>query len=156
MRELQVVNAAELAAAYAAADYMVMLDDDTLRLQVGQPAPDLEAYWPARRYAFITAWNPASRPTAEAANQAADAALVAQIDALALTRQPAWAEDGSGDWREPGWLLADIDPLVLDALAHEFGQAATLEWQHGQPVALRMYLPRPRGEAAPAHTHWVE
>ena len=38
MRELQVVDASELAAAYAAAHYAVVLDGDTVPLRVGHPA----------------------------------------------------------------------------------------------------------------------
>ena len=41
MRELQIVDAAELATAYAAAEYVVVLDGDALPLRVGEPASDL-------------------------------------------------------------------------------------------------------------------
>src|SRR5688572_10885378 len=79
MRELRIVDALELAAAYAQADYAVVMDGDALPLRVGQPAGDLEAYRPARSYALITAWNPASAPHPDSANEAADAALVARL-----------------------------------------------------------------------------
>ncbi|HEU4774686.1 MAG TPA: DUF3293 domain-containing protein [Lysobacter sp.] len=140
MRELTVVNAVELAAAYAAARYAVVLDGDTLLLQVGRPATDLEAYWPAERYVFITAWNPASEPRSDTANAAADALLLAQIDHYRAARLPAWAESPDGQWREPGWLLADIDGDTSDRLAIEFGQAAILAWRRGEPVRLRMLM----------------
>jgi hypothetical protein len=140
MRELTVVNAVELAAAYAAARYAAVLDGDTLLLQVGQPATDLEAYWPAERYVFITAWNPASEPRSDTANAAADALLLAQIDRYRAARLPAWAESPDGQWREPGWLLADLDGDTSDRLAIEFGQAAILAWRRGEPVRLRMLM----------------
>ncbi|MGV8942090.1 MAG: DUF3293 domain-containing protein [Lysobacter sp.] len=143
MRELTVVNAIELAAAYAAARYAVMLDGDPLPLQVGQPAADLEAYWPAERYAFITAWNPASEPRSDTANATADALLLTQIDHHGAARLPAWAESPDGQWREPGWLLADIEGGITDRLAIEFGQAAILVWQRGEPVRLRMLMEQP-------------
>jgi hypothetical protein len=143
MRELTVVNAVELAAAYAAARYAVVLDGDTLPLRVGQPATDLEAYWPAERYVFITAWNPASEPRSDTANATADALLLAQIDHYRAARLPAWAESPDGRWREPGWLLADIDGNTSDRLAIEFGQAAILAWQRGEPVRLRMLMEPP-------------
>jgi hypothetical protein len=158
MRELKIVDAVELASAYAAAEYVVVLDGDALPLRVGAPASDLEAYWPASRYAFITAWNPASHPRSDSANQAADALLVAQLDAVGATRHPAWAQDPGGHWREPGWLLGGIDESDLLRLAVEFGQAAVLAWHPGQPVRLRMMMPRPEaGPPAPAvdHTDWV-
>ena len=158
MRELQIVNALELATAYAAAEYVVVLDGDALPLRVGLPASDLEAYWPASRYAFITAWNPASQPRSDSANQAADALLVAQLDAVGATRHPAWAQDPGGQWREPGWLLAGLEETDLLRLAIEFGQAAVLAWHPGEPVRLRMLMPRP--SAIPTvptveHTDWV-
>lgn len=160
MRELQVVDASELAAAYAAARYAVLLDGDTLPLRVGQLASDLEAYWPAERYTFITAWNPASEPHSDGANQTADALLVAQLDAAGAQRHPAWAEDPDGEWREPGWVLADLDSSVTDLLAREFGQAAVLDWRRGEPVRLRMLVERPRGNcmtgAAAVFTDWVD
>ena len=155
MRELQVVGAAELSAAYAAAHYCVLLDGESLPLRVGQSAADLEAYWPARHYLFITAWNPASKPHSDAANEIADALLVGHLDELGATRQPAWAEGPDGDWREPGWLLADLDPHRALRLAQEFGQAGVLTWERGQPVRLRMLVARPLDAAAAACTDWA-
>jgi hypothetical protein len=143
MRALQIVDATELAAAYADAEYAVVMDGDALPLRVGQPALDLEAYWPAQRYALITAWNPASTPHSDAANETADAALVARLDAAGITRRPAQGYSRDGRWHEPGWLLFDISQIGLDLLAREFGQAGVLSWAKGEPVRLRMQLPRP-------------
>jgi hypothetical protein len=156
MRELQVVNAGELAASYAAADYAVVLDGDAIALHVGQPATDVEAYWAARSYAFITAWNPASRPLTDAANDLADAQLMARLDALGVVRHPAWSADHAGQWRESGWLVADLDVEVLDALAIEFGQAGVLFWKHGEPVRLRMVVTRPQTFERRSPVDWVE
>lgn len=155
MRELQVVDAAGLALAYAAAEYAVALDGDALPLRVGRPARDLEAYWPAQRYVFVSAWNPASQPHSDSANQAADERLVARLDAAGVQRHAAWAQDQAGQWREPGWLLADLDDAAADALAREFGQAGVLAWQRGEPVRLRMLIARPDAAAASEHTDWV-
>ncbi|QWF19327.1 DUF3293 domain-containing protein [Lysobacter capsici] len=155
MRELQVLDAAELAIAYAAADYAVALDGDALPLRVGRPAVDLEAYWPASRYLFLTAWNPASEPHSDSANRAADERLVSRLDAVGVQRHAAWAEDAAGQWREPGWLLADLDDAVANALAREFGQAGVLAWRRGEPVRLRMLLGRPDHAEPAAHTDWI-
>ncbi|MGH8077090.1 MAG: DUF3293 domain-containing protein [Lysobacter sp.] len=156
MREFQVVDAAELAAAYAAAHYCVLLDGETLPLRVGHRAADLEAYWPAQRYMFITAWNPASEPHSDTANQTADALLVGRLDDAGMQRHPAWAEDPNGDWREPGWLVADPGPDDCLRLAQEFGQAGVLMWEQGQPVRLRMMTGRPPDAGASACVDWVE
>ena len=160
MRELQVVDASELATAYATARYAVRLDGDVLPLQVGRPAGDLEAYWPAERYTFITAWNPASEPHSDGANQTADALLVGQLDSIGARRHAAWAEGPDGEWHEPGWLLADLDSAAVDRLAREFGQAGVLAWRRGEPVRLRMLIERPRDarreDRATAFTDWVD
>lgn len=155
MRELQIVDAAELATAYAAAEYVVVLDGDPLPLRVGLPATDLEAYAPAARYAFITAWNPASQPRSDTANEAADALLVAQLDEVGAVRHPAWAQDPAGGWREPGWLVAGLSEDDLLRLGLEFGQAGVLDWQAGEPVRLRMLMPRPTTAFGVANTEWV-
>jgi hypothetical protein len=155
MRELQIVDAAELASAYAVAEYAAVVDGEPLPLRVGRRASDLEAYVPATRYAFITAWNPASRPRSDAANQAADSLLVAQLDALGVVRHPAWAQDPQGEWHEPGWLVADLSEDDLLRLAVEFGQAGVLDWPSGEPVRLRMLMPRPQAVGSPTDTDWV-
>ena len=156
MRELQIVDAAELAAAYAAADYCVLLDGETLPLRVGEPATRPGGLLAGRSATlFITAWNPASEPRSDTANETADALLVGRLDAAGAARHPAWAEDPHGDWREPGWLLADLDADHCLRLAQEFGQAGVLMWQRGQPVRLRMMLARPAHAAASACIDWV-
>ena len=124
-------------------------------LVVGAPAPDLEAYLPAEAYVLVSAWNPASEPRSDAANAAADAALVARLDAAGIARQSAWASAPDGQWREPGWLLTGIEQNAADRLAADFGQAAVLAWRCGQPVRLRMLLPAPAHAAAGAHTDWA-
>lgn len=155
MRELQIVNAAELARAYTAADYAVALDGDTLPLRVGRPARDLEAYWPAACYAFVSAWNPASEPHSDSVNQAADARLVARLQAAGVQRHAAWAQDAAGQWREPGWLLADLGDLAVNALARDFGQAGVLAWRRGEPVRLRMLFPMPADAEPAEHVEWA-
>lgn len=155
MRELQVVNAAELALAYAAAEYAVALDGDALPLRVGRPAADLEAYWPASRYLFVSAWNPASEPHSESANRAADERLIARLEAAGIPRHAAWAQDSAGEWREPGWLLADLDDLAANALARDFGQAGVLAWRRGEPVRLRMLIARPTDAEGADYTDWI-
>jgi hypothetical protein len=156
MYQLQIVDAAELVRAYAAAEYGVAAGDRTFALQVGVLAPGFESTWPAARYAFITAWNPASSPQADAANEEADARLRARLDRLDAARIPAWAQAPDGRWREPGWLLADLPVPELDALAHEFGQAGTLCWDRGEPVCLRMRVARPASDTGLPCVDWVE
>jgi len=155
MRTYRVVDAVELACAYASAVYSVALDGDTVPLRVGQPAADLEAYWPARSYAFLTAWNPASQPHSDEANRTADGLLVAELDAAGIARLAACAQSPDGQWREPGWLLADAQDPLVERLAQAFGQAGVLSWPCGTPVRLRMLTgcPQPAGLAEPVARH---
>lgn len=155
MRELQIVNAVELAGTFAGAQYAVVLDGDAIALHVGERAVDVEAYWPMRRYGFITAWNPASVPHSDAANETADALLVARLDAMGLSRQPAHAYNVHGGWREAGWLVGDIDEALIDLLGREFGQAGVLAWSYGEPVRLRMLMPPPPKATTTGCIDWV-
>jgi hypothetical protein len=156
MYELQIVDAAGLARAYAAAEYGVTVDGPPFELHVGAPAPGFESAWPVSRYAFVTAWNPASSPQPGPANEAADARLRERLDRLGVDRMPAWAQAPDGRWREPGWLVADLPPAELDMLAREFGQAGTLCWSRGEPVRLRMLIAPPPGAAGLPCVDWVE
>lgn len=156
MYALQIVDAAELAHAYAAAEYSVTVGDRGFALRVGAPAAGLESAWPASRYAFITAWNPASAPQPEPANEDADARLCDRLDRLGVARTPASAQAPDGGWREPGWLLADLPVVELDTLAREFGQAGTLCWARGEPVRLRMLMRAPADAAGLRCVDWVE
>ena len=74
---------------------------------------------------------------------AANAALVARLTAMGLARHPAHAYDVHGEWREAGWLVGDIDEALMDLLGREFSQAGVLAWTAGEPVRLRMLMPRP-------------
>src|SRR5262245_23463198 len=109
MRELRIVDAAELAIAYARAEYAMVIDEDALHFCVGKPARDVEAYWPMQSYGFITAWNPASVPYSDAANSTADLALVARLDAMGVPHQRAHSFARDGSWCESGWLVTDLD-----------------------------------------------
>lgn len=145
-----------LARAYRNARYFVRLDGDCLRLTVGARAPDLEAYWPATRYALVTAWNPHSIERPPAANAEADAALRACIDALRLPCLRAGASAPDGSWPEDGWLVADIDADAACALARRFGQAGLLAWAAGEPVRLHMLMRAPAHAPALPAVAWVE
>lgn len=151
-----IVDIAELARVYAAARYGASVQGRTIALHVGTPAVELELAWPGERYALVTAWNPVSQPQSRESNERADAALRERLDAAGVARVAAWAEAPDGTWYEPGWLVHGLPLATLDAIAREFGQAATLSWVHGEPVHLRMMLPRPTDGAGLRWVDWVE
>lgn len=99
-----------------------------LTVRPGRPAPA-----PLRSSGLVTACNPASRRLSSEANQRADAALRARIDALGLLAHRTLAH-GTGDeaeaWDEPGWCLSgDVRGEVV-RLGCDFGQNAVL-WIDG-------------------------
>lgn len=145
-------DAAALLAAYLRARYRVALAPGRwLELHVGRPPPEPLARWqPRAPLTLVTAWNPRSQPRTEAENARADAALRADLAAAGWPVLPAENSDREGRWREPGWLVAGPSAAQADALARRYGQAGVLHAAPGQPVRLRMYLPRPAGPAVDA------
>jgi hypothetical protein len=95
-----------------------------LAVRPGHPAPA-----PLRSSGIVTAFNPASRPLSPDANQRADAALRARIDALGLLPHRTLAH-GTGDdaaaWDEPGWCLVGEMREIVIHLGADFGQNAVL------------------------------
>ncbi|MBO9717102.1 MAG: DUF3293 domain-containing protein [Pseudoxanthomonas sp.] len=160
-----------LLAAYLGAHYRAWLDDGAwVVLEIGQPAPaELERALPASRFTLVTAWNPQSVLRTQEANDAADAALRAELDRLGVPRLRALAGSGEGsgqvsrghvrpepggveDWSEPGWLVGGLDDAAADALARRYHQAGILHWRQGEAVRLRIHRPRPAGTAH----RWVD
>ena len=151
-------STASLLAAYLAARYRVHLDDGRwLELEIGRPAPaELERVVPASNFTLASAWNPQSVVLADAANEAADAALRSELDALALTTLRTVASDTDGRWRELGWLVAGLGTPAADALARRYDQAGILHWRQGEPVRLRMFRAQPTGHEADPRVDWVD
>nr|WP_257644316.1 DUF3293 domain-containing protein [Luteimonas salinisoli] len=105
---------------------------------------------------MLSAWNPRSRPLAEALNRAADAHLAQAIRASGRRALRASAAAPDGGWREPGWLVAGIDAAALDALALRFGQLGVLHWQRGRTVRMRMYGARPADLDPHPCVDWIQ
>ncbi|HEV2676954.1 MAG TPA: DUF3293 domain-containing protein [Aliidongia sp.] len=85
----------------------------------------------------MTAWNPRSQPTGPAANEAASAALAAEIGARGLRTLP---HRGIGDdpaWpAEQGWFVLDLDETAARALAQAYDQNAIVWVERNHPVRL--------------------
>jgi hypothetical protein len=140
----QDVRIATLVDAYCAANYRWELDGRWHALRVGHPAPDLEAGYPdCAVFGLVSAWDPHSVPRAEAVNRTADEALHTTLLASGLPYRAGFSSAANRSWREPSWLVMGMPLEELDRLALRFGQLATLGWQRGEPVRLRMYAPQP-------------
>lgn len=115
----------ELERAYRSTTYAAAVP---LRLRVGEPNPLLDAFLAGlgvSEYAFLTAWNPGSRPASEDANRAAQQRLLARLDGYATFVGAGEADDGS--WPpEPSLLVAGLPREKAVELGREFRQAAVV------------------------------
>lgn len=153
--EIQAGQTARLAADYAAAHYFVAIGHKEWLYRVGQRAEDIERQLGADSYLFITAWNPAPEAATAAENLQAGEHLQARIRASGLAHHTSLGSNAQGGAVEYGWVVLDVPLQIADAWAREFGQAATLYWQRGEPVRLRMLWPRPAGLPDLDHTDWA-
>ena len=147
---------AGLLEAYLLADYRWEADGRWRWLRIGEPAPEVDAaFAQARRYGLISACNPHSLVREDAVNRREDAELHRLLEREGLGSRPAFSSAPDRSWREPGWLVPDIAPGALDALARRFGQLGTLHWTRGQAVRLRMDAVAPPGQPAHPCVDWL-
>jgi len=92
--------------------------------------------------AFLTAWNPLSSDTPRAQNEAAQAALQADLTASGISWINGEGRGRRGDWPpEPSLLAIGIEYDAALALAQRYSQNAWLWAQAGQPVQLVLTSP---------------
>lgn len=148
---------ARLLDAYLLAHYRWENDGEWRWLRVGEPSPELETAFPqARRFALLSAWDPHSEVRDKAVNQREDAELHRLLVAGGYTVRAAFSSAPDRSWREPSWLVLDIDDDSLDALGRRFGQLATLGWARGGMVRLRMNTAAPQGCSAFPCVDWLK
>lgn len=151
------VRLATLLDAYYSAEYRWELDGRWHPLRIGQLAPGLEAAFPASRcFGLLSAWDPHSVPRPDPLNRGADEALHTALLARGLPFRPGFSSAPNRSWREPSWVVMDMELEEFDRLAQRFGQLGTLRWQRGEPVRLRMYAHRPVLARDHAFLDWIE
>jgi hypothetical protein len=90
----------ELIDAYRATNYRV-LGENPFVLKIGQssvPLKNLYHEHGCRSAAFLTAWNPFSRPTANDENSRLQALLEIELSGVSTALVPGIGEDSSGQW----------------------------------------------------------
>jgi hypothetical protein len=90
----------ELIAAYRATNYRV-LGQNPFVLKISQPSAPLRKLYDkygCRSAAFLTAWNPFSRPTANDENSRLQALLEIELSGVSTALIPGIGEDSSGQW----------------------------------------------------------
>ena len=146
----------ELLHAYLAARYRWQYRDDWHDVIIGLPTPGLELRYPAATsFGLVSAWNPLSLMKSGTENRRADRALEARLIATRLPYIPAFASAADRSWREPSWIVFDMNVDAFDALSRQFGQLGTLWWQPGQAVRLRIDAARPVGLEGDQHVDWL-
>lgn len=147
---------ASLMDAYLLAHYRWETDGEWRWLRVGELSPELEAAFPqAQRFALVSAWDPHSVVRDKAVNRREDAELHRLLVQGAWNVRPAFSSAPDRSWREPSWLVMDIDNESLDALGRRFGQLATLSWERGRVLRLRMDAAAPPNHEAFPCVDWL-
>ena len=86
----------------------------------------------------------------------ADEELHTALLSSGLPFRPGFSSAPNRSWREPSWVVMDMDEDEFDRLAQRFGQLGALRWQRGEPVRLRMYAQRPVLARVRDCLDWVE
>lgn len=124
-------------AAYRATRYV--FQEFVLRVDAVHPALDA---WLAehgqREWAFLTAWNPGSRPRAPDENARDQERLKARLSVPGLQVLPATGEADDGSWSEPSLFVAGLPHDAAERLGRDFGQVAVLVGHIGGPAELRL------------------
>jgi hypothetical protein len=120
----------ELIEEYRRTHYRVFDPEGEFALIVDQPAPELErchARHGVGSSAFITAWNPGSRPREAALNKAAQGKLLAEIRRRGWSVIDASGEGPDGRWPpEPSVLVLGIPESDARQLGRDHGQKAVV------------------------------
>ena len=125
--------------AYLDTDYIVS-DDPPMLMRVGESNPDLQillASFGVSTAAFITAWNPGSKPLSDDENNDRQMALLDEIEKLRLNYLVGYGE--REDWREYSYFIMGIERATANELASQFGQLAYI-WTEsdGTPQLITM------------------
>lgn len=106
-------------------------------LRVGQASAQLHALHERQGVhcsAFVTAWNPCSRQTDPATNQAAQTRLTEALEQRRLQFLPGIGQHPSNDWPgEDSYLVLGLRLDEAKALGHEFEQNALI-WSGADAV----------------------
>ncbi|MBZ4396052.1 DUF3293 domain-containing protein [Myxococcus sp. MISCRS1] len=108
-------------------------------LRVGRLHPALDAELTARghrEWAFLTAWNPGSRPRGRDENQRAQERLISQLVAGGFVIAPAIGEAEDGSWSEQSLFVPGLPRSEAERFGRAHGQVAILVGRTGGPAEL--------------------
>jgi hypothetical protein len=110
-----------------------------LVLRVAALHPVLDAALAARghrEWAFITAWNPGSRPRSDEENRRAQEQLLSQLIAGGWVAAPAIGEAEDGRWSEQSLFVPGLPRTEAGRFGCAYGQVAVLVGRVGAPAEL--------------------
>jgi hypothetical protein len=130
---------AQTVAAYETTNYFAHEVKPVL-LRIGDP-PAAHRAWlenkGAQSATILTAWNPLGEELPAQANDRAQAALLAEIQAGEYRWLPASGQDPAGTWQpEPGFCVFDVPDDVLDRWLVQFRQNAAVQTTRQDPCRL--------------------
>jgi hypothetical protein len=124
--------------AYLHAFYRVW--NPPLEIRIGPVSPALDVWLKeqgAETFAFITAWNPYSKPMPEAANRLRNTLLEMRLRETARLVLAGAGVSPTGEWPpEESFFAVDLGPETAVHLATVFEQNAILYWKRGGDVEL--------------------
>lgn len=124
---------------YLQTAYVVRAPQGVHALRIGALHPAFDAELTAAGascWAFVTAWNPGSRPVDAEQNARAQGQLVRVIAELGLQAWPAEGKADGGGWREESLCVLEMDAAVAVAVGRRFGQLAVVVGQRGGAAQL--------------------
>ena len=130
-----------LDAEYRATTYRVFVPGaDAIDLHVGEASAALDALLEghaAQTWAFVTAWNPASRRLSAEENQSRQAKLLWEVRARGWRSLEGAGVPVRSDWQpEASLLVVGLSKDDAVALGRRFGQNAIVAGQLGEPAEL--------------------
>lgn len=126
--------------AYAETVFVVFERRQEIAIRVGTLCPHVDRLLATRGVhcaAFVTAWNPRSRPWSRVANRQANQRLRAAIDRRRHRYLPGEGRPIAGDWgSEASLLVFGLTLRAATSLGRRFGQNAIVYVERGRPTRL--------------------
>jgi hypothetical protein len=126
--------------AYRRTTYVARTADGDIPINPGRRSPALDGLLNERRlreWAYLTAYNPASRKLAEEENVRRQRELIDTVRDRGLAFLEGEGIGADADWpAEPSILILGIESDDARALGRQFGQLAILVGRAGQPARL--------------------
>ena len=128
----------KLRAAYRATDYVVY--EPRLLIKIDRESSRLERLLRMRgasEWAFVSAWNPRSTPTAPARNRAQQRRLERQLRAAGFEMLAGEGRPRKGSWKpEAGLLVLGVKRSAALRIARQYGQLAIVVGKRGGAARL--------------------